>query len=139
MFTKKVKYTLKLLLALAAEREGSGRLLRIEDFALRSGVPRNYVYELILDIRAAGIVSSKRGQAGGYMLVKDPADIFVSQVLRLLGEPIVPLPCLSLESRAHCLDCSEEPPCRARESLLTLLEGHIRHVDSLTLRDLIGP
>ena len=85
MFTKKVKHTLKILMALAREREGEGRLLRIEDLAERTGVPRNYVYELILNIREAGIIASVHGRTGGYRLVKEPADVSIPEFLRLLG------------------------------------------------------
>ena len=137
MFTKKVKYALRILIALAAEREGKGRPLRTDDLAERSGAPRNSIDHLILDIRDAGIISSIRGRSGGYMLARDPADIFISEVLRLFGEPIVPLPCLTLRSNARCNDCSDEQTCRIRKGLMTALEGYVRQVESLALSDLI--
>ena len=138
MFTKKVKYVLKLLLALGAERQGEGRVLRIEDLAERSGVPGGYIYELILHVRDTGVISSTRGKSGGYRLARDPADIMISAVLRRLGEPVVPLPCLSHQSIARCQDCPDEQKCRLRDGLMGALGSYIQEVEALTLSDLMG-
>ena len=137
MITQKMKYALKALIVLADEKAGEGRALRIEEIAKRSGTPKRFLEQILLEIRNAGIVSSIRGRSGGYMLEKDPATVQLSELLRLIDGPMAPLPCLSQRHYARCEDCTDEETCRIREIFGSVFASYLLLIESLTLADLM--
>ena len=137
MITQKMKYALKALIVLADEKAGEGRALRIEEIAKRSGTPKRFLEQILLEIRNAGIVSSIRGRSGGYMLEKDPATVQLSELLRLIDGPMAPLPCLSQRHYARCEDCTDEETCRIRRVFAEVFWSYLVLIESLTLADLV--
>jgi Rrf2 family protein len=136
MITQKMKYALKALMVLADERAGEGRALRIEEIATRSGAPKRFLEHILLEIRNAGIISSLRGRAGGYRLDKEPDEVPLSELLRLIDGPMAPLPCLSRRHYARCEDCSDEESCRIRRVFAEVFWSYLVLIESLTLADL---
>lgn len=137
MITQKMKYALKALIVLADEKAGEGRALRIEEIAKRSGTPKRFLEQILLEIRNAGIVSSIRGRSGGYILDKDPATVQLSELLRLIDGPMAPLPCLSQRHYARCEDCTDEETCRIRRVFAEVFWSYLVLIESLTLADLV--
>lgn len=137
MITQKMKYALKALMVLADERAGEGRALRIEEVARRAGVPKRFLEHILLDIRNAGIIASTRGRSGGYVLVKDPATVSISELLRLIDGPMAPLPCLSRRSYERCADCVDEDSCRIRRVFAEVFWSYLLLIESLTLADMV--
>src|SRR5690554_6609408 len=115
MITQKMKYALKALMELAAERAGEGKPLRIEEIATRSGTPKRFLEHILLEIRNVGFIASTRGRHGGYMLIKEPREVPLSELMRLIDGPIAPLPCLSRRAYQRCEDCPDEGTCKLRE------------------------
>jgi Rrf2 family protein len=138
MITQKMKYALKALIVLADEQAGEGRALPIEEIARRSGTPKRFLEQILLEIRNAGILSSIRGRAGGYLLAKDPATVPLSDLLRLIDGPMAPLPCLSRRHYARCEDCADEASCRIRRVFGEVFMGYLMLIESLSLADLVG-
>ncbi|MDZ4094546.1 MAG: Rrf2 family transcriptional regulator [Paracoccaceae bacterium] len=141
MITQKMKYALKALMTLADERAGEGQSLRIEEIAKRSGTPKRFLEHILLEVRNAGIIASTRGRSGGYVLIKDPAAVSVSELLRMIDGPIAPLPCLSRRAYQRCEDCSDEEACRIRKVFAEVFWSYLVLIESLTLADLVknGP
>ena len=137
MITQKMKYALKALIVLADEKAGEARALRIEEIAKRSGTPKRFLEQILLEIRNAGIVSSIRGRSGGYILDKDPATVQLSELLRLIDGPMAPLPCLSQRHYARCEDCTDEETCRIRRVFAEVFWSYLVLIESLTLADLV--
>ncbi|MBS0565142.1 MAG: Rrf2 family transcriptional regulator [Proteobacteria bacterium] len=137
MITQKMKYALKALMVLGDEKAGAGEPLRIEEIARRSGAPKRFLEHILLEIRNAGIVASSRGRAGGYMLIKDPAQVSLPDLLRLIDGPIAPLPCLSRKAYQRCDDCSDEASCRIRRVFSEVFWTYLVMIESLTLADLL--
>lgn len=137
MITQKTKYALKALVVLAEERATDGHALRIEEIAQRSGTPKRFLEHILLEIRNAGIIASIRGRSGGYVLIKDPASVSFSELLRLIDGPIAPLPCLSRRAYQRCDDCADEMNCRIRRVFSELFWSYLVLIDSLTLADLV--
>ena len=138
MITQKMKYALKALMELAAERAGAGQPLRIEEIATRSGTPKRFLEHILLEVRNAGYVASIRGRHGGYVLIKDPRDVALSEVMRLIDGPIAPLPCLSRRAYQRCDDCADEATCALRKVFGQVFWSYLLLIDSLTLADLVG-
>ncbi|WP_410218170.1 RrF2 family transcriptional regulator [Paracoccus sp. (in: a-proteobacteria)] len=139
MITQKMKYALKALLALGDEaKRESPEALTIEEIAKRSGTPKRFLEQILLEIRNAGIVASIRGRSGGYMLIKRPEDISISELLRLIDGPIAPLPCLSRRAYQRCDDCTDEASCRLRRVFAEVFWSYLILIDSLSLADMLG-
>jgi len=138
MITQKMKYALKALMALADEAvKAVPEPLTIEEIARRSGAPKRFLEHILLEVRNAGIVASTRGRSGGYMLVKRPAEVSISELLRLIDGPIAPLPCLSRRAYQRCEDCSDEATCRLRKVFADLFWSYLLLIESLTLQDML--
>lgn len=138
MLTQKMKYALKALMELAAEQAGEGQPLRIEEIARRSGTPKRFLEHILLEVRNAGFIASTRGRNGGYVLIKDPREVPLSELMRLIDGPIAPLPCLSRRAYQRCEDCTDEETCRLRKVFAEVFWSYLVLIESLTLADLVG-
>ena len=138
MITQKMKYALKALLVLADEAAAATpEPLTIEEVARRAGTPKRFLEHILLELRNAGVIRSMRGRAGGYKLLKDPADISISELLRSIDGPIAPLPCLSRSAYQRCEDCKDEASCRIRRVFAEVFWSYLVIIDSLTLADML--
>ncbi|MBL3567826.1 Rrf2 family transcriptional regulator, partial [Rhodovulum sulfidophilum] len=114
MITQKTKYALKAMIALAEEAAGAGEALTIEQISQRSGAPKRFLEHILLDLKRTGYLGSRRGRSGGYMLIKEPRQVSIGELLREVDGPIAPLPCLSRRAYQPCDDCEDEESCRIR-------------------------
>lgn len=138
MITQKMKYALKAMLALGDEAaRPTPEALTIETIARRSDTPKRFLEQILLELRNAGMVSSIRGRSGGYLLIKRPADISISELLRLIDGPIAPLPCLSRRAYQRCEDCRDEATCRIRKVFAEIFWSYLILIESLTLEDML--
>ncbi len=139
MITQKMKYALKALLVLGDEaRNPRPEALTIEAIAKRSGTPKRFLEQILLEVRNAGVVASIRGRSGGYMLIKRPEDVSISELLRLIDGPIAPLPCLSRRAYQRCEDCTDEAACRLRRVFSEVFWSYLILIESLSLADMLG-
>ena len=74
----KLEYSLRVLSQLARKNKG-GAVTRVEELAKLEAIPRNYLVQLLNELREGGLVDSKRGKTGGYRLAKTPEDITLKQ------------------------------------------------------------
>lgn len=138
MITQKMKYALKAMLVLADEAaEASPSALTIEAIAKRSGTPKRFLEHILLELRNAGFISSIRGRSGGYLLIKVPSEVGISELLRLIDGPIAPLACLSRSAYQRCDDCADEESCRIRKVFADIFWSYLVLIDSLTLADML--
>ncbi len=75
---------------------------------------------------------------GGYMLIKRPEDVSISELLRLIDGPIAPLPCLSRRAYQRCEDCTDEAACRLRRVFSEVFWSYLILIESLSLADMLG-
>jgi len=138
MITQKMKYALKALLAMADEAaQPQPKALTIEEIAKRSGTPKRFLEHILLEVRNAGVIASIRGRSGGYVLIKKPHEISLSELLRKIDGPIAPLPCLSRRAYQRCEDCKDEATCRIRKVFADVFWSYLLIIDSLTLADML--
>jgi Rrf2 family protein len=137
MISLKTKYAIKALAILAEERARGGSSLTIEEIAERGGTPKRFLEHILLEIKRAGLIGSRRGREGGYLLIKDPATISIGAILRLVDGPMAPLPCLSRHAYQRCADCRDEETCRIREVFASVFASYLLLIESLTLADLM--
>jgi Rrf2 family protein len=85
----KGEYAIRAMLDLA-QHQGQG-LVPIQDVARRQAIPQRYLEQVLLVLKRAGFLASKRGSAGGYHLVRAPADVSVGDVLRVVEGSLTPV------------------------------------------------
>ena len=73
----------------------TGVALRVEDLAAEQGVPGNYLVQILIELKAQGIVKSMRGKEGGYLLGRPPAEISLGDVLRAVHGQVFDTPALT--------------------------------------------
>jgi Rrf2 family protein len=76
----KGEYAIKAMLDLALQRDRG--LIPIQEVAARQGIPQRYLEQVLLSLKRAGLLTSKRGSTGGYHLTREPEEITVGAVLR---------------------------------------------------------
>ena len=128
VLTRRSKYGLKALFFLAREH-GRGPILASEVSAAE-GIPEKFLQGILLDLKRRGIVSSRRGQGGGYRLARDPSAVNVGEVIRILEGPLALTPCVSQTAYQRCDECADERRCgirlvmkRVRDETARILEG----------------
>lgn len=112
MISQKAKYALRALAALA--RAEAKRPMLIAEIAEQQKIPKKFLEQILLDLKHRGIVMSKRGKEGGYLLLRPAHEITFGEVLRMIDGPIAPLPCLSQTAYRRCDDCLSEAECEIR-------------------------
>ena len=78
----KGEYAIKAMLDLALQRDRG--LIPIQEVAARQGIPQRYLEQVLLALKRAGLLTSKRGSTGGYHLTRSPEEITVGAVLRAI-------------------------------------------------------
>ena len=134
MLTSKGKYGLKALLDLA-NSEGA---THIADIAARNNIPKKFLEAILLELKNAGFLYSKKGKGGGYELAKLPDEIMIGDVIRVLDGPLAPIACASRTAFRACVDCSDPAACRVRLAMLEVRDAVARLLDNLSLSDLTG-
>src|SRR5207248_10293936 len=81
-------YACRALLSLALHAEGAGPT-SVRDIAERTGLPQPYLEQILLALKGAGLVRSKRGVGGGYVLARPPTEITLGQIVSAVEGPIV--------------------------------------------------
>lgn len=87
----KTRYAVRLLVRMA--REASGRVWRKQDLAKLEDIPVDYVAQILLVLKRAGMVGSQRGAMGGFVLASDPAVLTVADVVEATDGAIALVPC----------------------------------------------
>lgn len=134
MLNRKTKYGLRAVLDLAREA-GHGPVL-VSDLAERQRIPQKFLEAILLDLKRHGLLQSRKGKGGGYLLLGEPDRITVGQVIRVLEGPLALVPCVSQMAYAPCEDCIDEATCPVRLAMLEVREATSHILDNMTLAGL---
>jgi Rrf2 family protein len=86
--SQKLEYACRALAQLARRHDGR-TLTRLEDLAQREAVSANFLVQILNDLRRAGLVASRRGQAGGYLLARAPQSVTLRQVVEAVDPALL--------------------------------------------------
>ncbi|MBC8050896.1 MAG: Rrf2 family transcriptional regulator [Chitinophagales bacterium] len=131
MLTNKAKYGLKALLHLATLPSGESALGA--KIAVENAIPKKFLDTILLDLRNAGLVRTKKGPGGGYALRRSPSDIKVGDIVRALDGPLAPIGCASRNAYSPCIDCAEPKSCAVRIAMMRVRDATAEVLDNLTL------
>jgi Rrf2 family protein len=120
MITKKSKYAIKALIYLA--KQPPKEPILIESISTDERIPRKFLEAILLELRKAGYLGSKKGKGGGYYLIKSPEDINMTEVMRLFDGAIALVPCVAHKYYEPCEECIDEISCPIREVFRVIRE-----------------
>jgi Rrf2 family protein len=137
MFSTKAEYGVRVMVELA--RRAGGEPIPLAEIAADDGLPLAYLEHLVARLRRAGLVDSRRGSRGGYMLARPSTEITMAEVVEALEGSIAPIECIS-EASDGSIVCSHESrnerACPTK-LLWTRVRGSIvRTLKETTLADL---
>jgi len=128
------EYGVRAMVALA-KHFGQGPM-SITAVAKESSVPYAYLEQLIVPLRRAGLVESKRGAHGGYQLTRSPELMRVGEVYRVMEGPVAPMDCVSEDPADQT--CPLIDGCQTRPVWIKVRDSIVDALDSMTLADLIA-
>ena len=136
MLPMKSRYALKALVFLA--RHQADGPVPVSVIASEEAIPVKFLEAILLEMRNAGVLTSRRGPTGGYQMRADPKDVHLGDVIRNLSGPMAPLPCLSKTAYHRCAECVDEATCAVRILMADVHAAQLRIVDGTTLAELVA-
>lgn len=112
--------------------------LMISEISRTQAIPKKFLEQILLELKRAGIVMSRRGRLGGYVLLRPADKLTFGEVLRLIDGPIAPLPCLSKIAYRRCSDCQVEASCEIRHVFAQVVKAQRDVLDHTTFADAVS-
>lgn len=134
MLSKRAKYAIKALLALAERQRDEP--MRIADLAREEQIPPKFLELILLGLKNQGILRSRKGKGGGYLLARDPSDIYLGQIVRMFDGPLAPVPCASQTAYVPCSDCPNEAVCGVHLAMKEVRDVTAKVLDGTSLASL---
>lgn len=136
MLSAKTKYGIKALAFMARQSDKSP--VQIATIAENENISQKYLESILLTLRKSGFLGSKKGKGGGYYLLRNPEDIKMSSVMRILEGPIAMVPCVSLNFYEKCDDCPDENACAVHNLMIEVRDSTLNIFNNKSLADLIS-
>lgn len=133
MLSMKTQYAFKALMYLAQKRM-DGPVL-IAEISQNKKIPLKFLENILLELKKEGILDSKKGKGGGYFLAKQPNEILLAHVMRLIDGPIALLPCVSLHFYEKCKNC-DEAVCGLRRVMIEVRDANLAILENKTVADI---
>jgi Rrf2 family protein len=130
--SQKGLYALQAMMMLA-RRHNQGAI-KIRDIAYEETLPEKFLELILLELKNARIVESVRGAKGGYQLRRDPAEIRLSEIIRLIDGPLAPF---SDAEQLRVLIDRDVPHRALYQVFLDVRDAAARILENTTLADLI--
>jgi len=134
MLSKKTKYGIKALTFLA--RQESREPVQIATISKSENISVKFLESILLTLKKNGILGSKKGIGGGYYLLKEPQNVPMTTVMRILEGPIAMVPCVSLNYYEKCDDCPDEGTCAVHRLMIQIRDNSLKVFRNTTLADL---
>ena len=136
MLSKKTKYAINALVNLAYKKD-QGNVL-ISQVAEEEKIPKKFLEAILLELKNAGILNSRKGKGGGYYLKKDPSEVKLADIIRMFDGAIALLPCVSANYYEKCAECKDETLCGIRDVFQEAHRQTLIILEQSTLADIIA-
>tara|TARA_B100000929_G_scaffold290799_1_gene285985 strand:+ start:2139 stop:2555 length:417 start_codon:yes stop_codon:yes gene_type:complete len=137
MLSKKTKYGIKALAYIA--RKSDRKPVQASEISESENISQKFLESILLELRKSGFLGSKKGKGGGYYLIKEPVDIRMTAVIRVLEGPIAMVPCVSLNYYEKCDDCPDENTCSVHKLMIQVRDASLHVLGENTLKDIAFP
>jgi len=134
MLSKKAQYAFHSLTYLAEQEERTPVL--ISEISREKSISLKFLEHILLELKRGGILGSKKGKGGGYYLIKEPSDVPLAKIIRLIDGPIALLPCVSLNYYERCEHC-DESICGLNKVMCEVRDANLAILESKTLADIL--
>jgi Rrf2 family protein len=134
--SKRGEYALRALIDLGIARELGRESLSIGELAEHERLPVKFLEQILLQLKDAGYLSSRRGPSGGYFLKKAPRSIKIGEIVRLIDGPLAPIACVSKTAYEAC-SCPDEEHCGLRMLMLDVRNAIAQILDRHSLAEVI--
>ena len=131
--SKKAEYALRALVAMARPPR---RSWAIHELAASERVPIKFLEQILLALRRAGILNSKRGVGGGYTLVRESDEIRIGEVIAVFDGPLAPVPCAGERPNERC-SCPDPRTCALRLMMTGIRKDLGAMLDERTIEDML--
>jgi Rrf2 family protein len=133
MLSQKAQYAFRALTLLVDKYE-KGPVL-ISEIAMQKRIPLKFLENILLQLKKHGILDSKKGKGGGYFILKQPSQVSIASVIRIVDGPIAMLPCVSLYFYQKCANCDEQN-CGLHDIMENVRDATLNILENKTLHDL---
>ncbi len=134
MLSKKTQYAFSALTYLSGQK-GNEPVL-ISDIAQKKNIQLKFIENILLELKNAGILDSKKGKGGGYFFKQKPKEVKLATIMRLIEGPIALLPCVSLNFYERCKNCDEKH-CGLHDVMETVRDANLKILESKTIADIV--
>lgn len=135
MISQKAKYALKAMIHLAQRPAGKPVLIAV--LAKEERLPQKFLERILLDLKTHGLLESRKGKGGGYLLARPADKISLGDVLRLMDGPLALVSCVSKTAYRRCRDCPSEEHCYLRPIMKEVRDSIARILDGTSLADAV--
>ena len=133
MLSNKAQYAFRALTYLV-DRYEEGPVL-ISEIATKKKIPLKFLENILLGLKKASILESKKGKGGGYFIRRHPSKTSIAAIIRIVDGPIAMLPCVSLYFYEKCKNC-DEGNCGLHGIMESVRDATLAILENKTLMDL---
>ena len=100
-------------------------------------ISQKFLESILLSLKKAGFLGSKKGKGGGYYLLEKTRDTSIASFYRILEGPIAMVPCVSLNFYERCNDCPDEEQCDVHSLMIQVRDNTLSILEKTTLDEFI--
>ena len=134
--SKKGEYAIRALIDLGIAAEVGRSLVQVTELAAHEKLPVKFLEQIMMVLKEAGLIESRRGKFGGYRLAQPAGRIVIGQVVRLIDGPLAPIGCVSQTAYEKC-SCPDETHCGLRMLMLDVRNAITSILDRYSLADVV--
>ena len=134
--SKKGEYAIRALIDLGIAAEVGRSLVQVTELAAHEKLPVKFLEQIMMVLKEAGFIESRRGKFGGYRLAQPAGRIVIGQVVRLIDGPLAPIGCVSQTAYEKC-SCPDETHCGLRMLMLDVRNAITSILDRYSLADVV--
>jgi Rrf2 family protein len=135
--SKRCEYGLRALIDLGIAGEQGRPVVRLRELAAHERIPEPFLEQILIQLRQAGFLESRRGKNGGYALARPVDEIRMGDVVRLFEGQLAPIGCVSKVAYERC-SCPDEDHCGLRLLMMDVRSAVVSVLDRTTLADVVG-
>lgn len=134
--TKRGEYALRALIDLGIAQEAGRDVVQIAEIADYENIPIKFLEAILVQLKAEGLLDSKRGKHGGYFLARPMDTIRIGNVIRKIEGPLAPIGCVSQNFYEKC-SCPDEDHCGLRMLMLDVRNAIASILDNYSLAQVV--
>ncbi|MDX6767257.1 MAG: Rrf2 family transcriptional regulator [Candidatus Methylacidiphilales bacterium] len=134
--SKRGEYALRLLIDLGIAPHAGRDMLQLKEVARHERIPHRFLEQIVIQLREAGYIGTKRGKFGGYFLKPNAEEVSMGRIVRLIDGPLAPISCVS-QTQYHRCSCPDEEHCGLRMLMLDVRNAIAEILDRYTLGQVV--